>query len=277
MRLTPEQVPIALIAGKGALPRLLINHFQSQNRPFVVLAFKGQTEEDLVKNVAHLPLHFGEVGKALKYMDGNHIQEIVMAGALSRPALSEIRPDWEGVKWLTKIGKKALGDDNLLKLVIKMLEEEGYKIIGPDSILAELLAPEGVLTSLKPDAQALQDIQRGLEVLSALDQADVGQAVVIQEGLVLGVEAIEGTDALLERAGTLKRPGQGGVLVKRAKRQQEKRVDLPTIGLETIHKASRAGLRGIAIEAGRTLMIGKDDVLNHAQEKGLFVLGLANS
>jgi DUF1009 family protein len=117
----PKQVPIALLAGRGDLPRLLIDIFQNQKRPFIVLAFSGQTEEDLVKGVPHLWLHFGEAGKALNYLKENHIQEIVMAGAMSRPALSEIRPDWEGVKWLAKIGVKSLGDDGLLKLVIRIL------------------------------------------------------------------------------------------------------------------------------------------------------------
>lgn len=207
---THKNSPIALLAGKGDLPRLLISIFQSQNRPFVILALKNQVDQDLVKDVPHLWLHFGEIGKALGYLKENHIQEIVMAGGMTRPALSEIRPDWEGIKWLAKIGTKALGDDHLLKLVIQMIEEHGYHIVGPDDILADLLAPEGLLTSCEPDEQAWRDIGRGIEVLSALSPADVGQAVVVQEGLVLGVEAIEGTDALIARTGTLRRPGSGG-------------------------------------------------------------------
>ena len=277
MQQTPKQVPIALFAGRGDLPRTLINVFQSQNRPFVVLAFKGQTEEDLVKEVPHLWLYFGEAGKALRYINENHIQEIVMAGGISRPAYSEIRPDWEGIKWLAKIGPKALGDDNLLKLVIGMIEERGYHVVGPDDILADLLAPEGLLTSHELDEQAWRDIGRGVEVLSALSPADIGQAVVVQEGLVLGIEAIEGTDGLIDRAGALQRPGLGGVLVKIAKRQQEQRVDLPVIGEETIHQAGKAGLRGIAVEAGRTLILNRQETLRIAQDKNIFVLGLASA
>ncbi len=272
-----KQVPIALLAGRGDLPHLLIHVFQSQKRPFVVLAFKGQTEETLVKEIPHLWLHFGEAGKALNYLKENHIQEIVMAGSISRPALSEIRPDWEGVKWLAKIGTKGLGDDGLLRLVIKIIEEKGYRIIGPDNILEGLLVPEGVLTQKVPDEQSWRDIGRGLEVLSALSSADVGQAVVVQEGLVLGVEAIEGTDALIDRAGQLKRPGLGGVLVKTAKRQQEKRVDLPTIGPETLSKVAGAGFQGIAVEAQKTLLLNQESVLKLAQEKGLFLVGLTST
>ncbi len=274
---TPKQVPIALLAGRGDLPRTLINVFQSQHRPFVVLAFQGQTEEDLIRDVPHIWLYFGEAGKALRYIEAHHIQEIVMAGAISRPAFNEISPDWEGIKWLAKIGQKALGDDNLLKLVIGMIEERGYRVVGPDDILADLLAPEGLLTSHELDEQAWRDIGRGLEVLSVLSPADVGQAVVVQEGLVLGIEAIEGTDRLIHRVATLQRPGLGGILVKIAKRQQEQRVDLPVIGVETIRQAVKTGLRGIAVEAGRTLILNREETIKFAHEKNIFILGLAGA
>lgn len=277
MPAVPSQVPIALVAGKGDLPVTLLQVFQKQNRPFVILAFKGQTEKTLVQNLPHIWLHFGEAGKALHYVKEHKIQEIVMAGTISRPALSEIRPDWEGVKCLAKIGSKALGDDNLLTLIIGMIEGYGYKIVGPETILDNLLAPEGILTSIEPDEQAWRDIGRGVEILSALSPVDVGQAVVIQEGLVLGIEAIEGTDALIKRAGALSRSGLGGVLIKTAKHQQEQRVDLPTIGLETIRIAFQAGLRGIAVEAGRTLFLDREEVLKLAQEKGFFIVGLASN
>jgi DUF1009 family protein len=142
--------------------------------------------------------------------------------------------------------------------------------------LQNLLVPKGLLTEHTPDDQAWRDIRRGVEVLSALSSADVGQAVVIQDGLVLGVEAIEGTDALIERAGALQRPGLGGVLVKTAKRQQDKRADLPTIGPETLRKAAKAGLRGISVEAQKTLLLNKEETLKLAEENGLFLLGLTS-
>ncbi len=274
---THKNSPIALFAGTGDLPRLLVNVFKSQHRPFVILALKGQTDKELVKDVPHLWIHFGEVGKTLGYLKENRIQELVMAGGMTRPALSEIRPDWEGVKWLAKIGTKALGDDNLLKTVIQMLEERDYRIVGPDDILVDLLAPEGLLTSREPDEQAWQDIGRGIEILSALGPADVGQAVVVQEGLVLGVEAIEGTDALIARTGTLRRAGLGGILVKTSKRQQEKRADLPSIGVETVREAKKVGLRGIAIEAGKTLILNRKEVLKLAEENALFIVGLSSA
>jgi DUF1009 family protein len=273
----PNQVPIALLAGKGDLPATLLQVFEKQQRPFVVLAFSGQTEEKLVHNLPHIWINFGEVGKAIAYLKENQIKEVVMAGNMSRPAMNEIRPDWEGIKWLAKIGSKALGDDNLLRLIIGMVEEKGYKIVGPDELLTQLLAPEGFLTSFEPDEQAWRDIGRGIEVLSALSPVDVGQAVVIQEGLVLGVEAIEGTDGLITRTGPLHRPGLGGILIKIAKHQQDKRVDLPTIGPETVRNACKAGLRGIAVEAGKTLILEREQTVKLAEDGNLFIVGLAGA
>lgn len=273
----PKRGPIALLAGRGDLPRKLISVFQSQSRSYIILAFKGQTEDELVKDTPHVWLNFGEVGKAMATLQENHIQDVVMAGAMTRPAFSEIRPDWEGVKWLAKIGTKALGDDGLLTLLIQMIEERGYSVVGPDTILKDLLTPEGLLTSVEPDDQAWRDIGRGVEILSALGPLDVGQAVVVQEGLVLGVEAIEGTDALIHRSGTVRRDGLGGILLKVSKRQQEQRVDLPVIGLETIRSAHKAGLRGIAVEAGRTIILNRKEVIEFAQQKSMFVIGLASA
>jgi hypothetical protein len=130
------------------------------------------------------------------------------------------------------------------------------------------------LGKVTPDDQAQQDIARGLSVVKALGEADVGQAVIVQQGIVLGVEASEGTDALIARCAALKREGPGGVLVKLAKPQQDDRFDLPTIGPETIAAAAKTGLSGIAIEAGRSLVIDRDKVRQLADEAGIFVVGL---
>ncbi len=274
---TPNQKSIALFAGRGDLPRMLIQVFQSQERPFFVCAFNGQTDDQLVQGVPHAWFHFGEVSKALKALSDNNIQQIVMAGTMARPTLSSLRPDWIGVKWLAKLGKKALGDDNLLKALISLLEDEGYQVVAPHDVLTDLLAPQGCLTTSQPDEQALRDIGRGIEILTALETVDVGQATVIQEGLVLGIEAIEGTDALIDRSGNMRREGQGGVLVKFSKRQQEHRADLPVVGLETITRCAKAGLRGIAFEAGRALLLNQKQVIEFANKNGMFLVGLARN
>ena len=173
-----------------------------------------------------------------------------------------------------KVGMKALGDDGLLRLVGQELEREGFHLVGAHEILSNLAVQEGVLGAVKPDEQALSDAKHGLIVARTLGQADVGQGCVVQQGLVLALEAIEGTDEMVRRSALYKRDGVGGVLVKSAKPQQDRRLDLPAIGMTTVEEAHKAGLRGIGLLAGGTMIIDRDAVLARADALGLFVVGL---
>ena len=184
-------------------------------------------------------------------------------------------PDAEGARLLARAGRMALsGDDGLLAAVVRVLGENGFRVIGAHEILQEALGPRGVLTSVSPDAQAMADIERGVAVVRALGTVDVGQCCVVQQGFVLAVEAVEGTDAMLSRCGDLARSGPGGVLVKLVKPNQERRADLPTIGPITIQGAIAAGLRGVAFEAEGTILADKDACIAAADAAGLFLLGL---
>jgi hypothetical protein len=177
-------------------------------------------------------------------------------------------------KFLARIGFNSLGDDGLLGAVVKALEAEGFRLRGIEEFLQDLLAEEGCFGRYQPDEAAWRDIRRGIDVVRAMGAADVGQATVIQDGLVLGVEALEGTDALLARCGPLRRAGPGGVLVKLRKPGQERRADLPTIGVTTVQGAAAAGLRGIAVEAGGTLVVDVPAVTAAADGAGLFIIGI---
>ena len=200
-----------------------------------------------------------------------------MIGRVRRPSLFELKPDWFALKAVTKIGISMVGDDTLLTGIGKVMEEEiGVRVIGAQDIFADLLTPEGQLGRIAADADAEKDIQRGLVVAKTLGTVDVGQSVVVQQGLVLGVEAIEGTDALIARCASLKREGLGGVLVKTAKPQQDNRYDLPTIGPDTIAAAIKAGLRGIVIEAGRSFLVEREKTIAMADEANIFILGRKN-
>lgn len=266
--------PLGLIAGRGDLPRTLLQAARENDRQVCIIAFHGQTDEDLVEGMTHVWLNLGEVGRGLTFLRTHGVEEIVMAGHMRRPSLTELRPDWTGAKWLAKLGAKALGDDSLLSSVVRLAEDEGFRVIGPDQILDSLLAPAGLLTQTKPDQQASLDIQRGLDVLKHLSLADVGQAVVVQQGIVLGVEGVEGTDALISRCAGLKRPGPAPVLVKQSKWNQERRIDLPTVGPDTVKTMIKAGVRGLAIEAGHTLMLHQEEMIKLADSKGIFITGI---
>ena len=265
---------LGIVAGGGDLPRRLVEACRRAGRPFFVIALEGQAEPDLTAGIPHLWSRLGAGGAMLAALREVGATDIVLAGRVRRPSLAELRPDLRTAAFFAKVGARALGDDGLLRAVGAELEREGFRLVGAHEILRELLSCAGPFGALLPDAQAEADIARGVEVARLLGSLDVGQAVVVQQGLVLGVEAIEGTDALIERCAALRRSGPGGVLVKLRKPQQDDRVDLPTIGVTTVEQAGAAGLRGIAVQAGGTLTIDRDAVAAMADRLGLFVVGI---
>jgi len=239
-----------------------------------VLGFAGAADPEHFREVPHATIRLGAAAEGLRILRENGVEELVMAGPVRRPSLASLMPDWRAAKFFARIGLRALGDDGLLSAIIKELEVEGFRVVGVDSVLGGLIAPKGPVGCIEPDQQANLDIARGLEGVRALGALDVGQAAVVQQGLVLGVEAVDGTDALIARAGELRREGPGGVLVKLAKPGQERRADLPTIGVRTVEACARAGLRGIAIEAGASLIVDRAAVAAAADDAGLFVIGV---
>jgi len=271
---------LGLIAGGGELPVRLAEEALRQGREVFLLGLEGHASPASFFHLGELPqawIRLGEAGKGIDILKEQGCAELVMAGPVRRPTLRELRPDWRTVRFFGRIGFKALGDDNLLRSVIAELESEGFRLIGAHEILGDLLAETGVWTKTQPDDQAQADIQRGLEVGRGLGLLDVGQSVVVQQGIVLGVEAVEGTDALIRRCGELRREGPGGVLIKIAKPGQERRVDLPTIGPNTVHNCAAAGLRGIAVEAGSAIVVNRPEVIRAAEKAGLFLCGVSVS
>jgi hypothetical protein len=268
--------PLGILAGGGTLPRRVAEAAAAQGRPVFIVAFAGQHDPATVDGFPHVALRIGEAGRIIAEMKKAGVVDLVMAGGVRRPTLSEIGLDWRGVQLFAKIGTGALGDDGLLGAIGRELEREGFCVVGPNEILGGGTVAAGILGRHKPDEQADADIAHGLRVARMLGVADVGQAVVVQQGLVLGVEAIEGTDALLERVGPLRREGLGGVLVKVAKPQQDRRVDLPTIGLVTVTRAAASGLRGIAIEAGAAIVLDQAETVAAADAAGLFLVAIAS-
>ncbi|MEQ9349325.1 MAG: UDP-2,3-diacylglucosamine diphosphatase LpxI, partial [Alphaproteobacteria bacterium] len=213
-------------------------------------------------------------GRMLSALHGAAVDEVVMVGPVRRPSLAELRPDARALRELARIGG-ARGDDHLLSAITTLLEREGFRVIGVDQVVHGLTVKPGLLGQRRPDRTARQDISRGIMAARSLGVADIGQAVVVQDGIVLAAEAAEGTTAMVRRAGDLARAGRGGVLVKTVKPGQNRRVDLPTIGPETLEAAATAGLRGIMIEANGVLVLERARCIAMADDAGLFLLSEA--
>lgn len=267
---------LGIIAGGGAIPRMLIENCQKNGREFFVLAIDGNADKDLINNsdVPHEWIRIGQAGTGFKRFSEEKVQDVVMIGTIKRPGFFDLVPDLRTTAFFAKVGAKALGDDGILRALVKEIEAEGMCVKGIHEVMTELLVKEGVLGKHKPDKQAMIDIKRGIEVALELGRVDVGQGVIVQQGLVLGVEGIEGTDELIRRCGGYKRKGDGGVLVKLRKPQQDMRVDLPTIGPRSVERAKEAGLRGIVVHAGNSLIVDEADMIKAADKAGIFVMGV---
>jgi len=263
---------LGILAGGGELPGRLIQICRERGRPFHVIAIEGQADPEVIGDSPHTWIRLGAAQKALDVARQEEFEEVVMVGPVRRPSIVALRPDALAARVLARAGASSvMGDDGLLKAVIKQIEDFGFKVIGPNELLDDGVSIEGKLGKYEPDEIAMQDIGRGLSILAALGPADVGQSVVIQDNIVIAIEAVEGTDAMIERSGPLHREGPGGVLVKLAKPGQEKRADLPTIGPRTVENAHKASIRGIAIHARDTLFVDRERTIELADTLGLFL------
>jgi DUF1009 family protein len=268
---------LGIIAGGGELPVAIAQSARDAGRQVLVVAMAGAEKE--LSQFSREDVGIGELGKTLALLKKHSCNEITFAGRVSRPNWKAIRLDTRGALALPKVIAAALkGDDAIMRAMIGIFEKEGVRVIGTADAAPDLIARAGVYGRYKPVAQSLEDIQLAREVVRRLGELDIGQATAVCEGLVLAVEAAEGTDAMLERIPSLSTNQRGtpdkrrGVLVKAPKPHQERRVDLPVIGMRTVELASVAGLAGIAVEAGATLIMRRKRLVARADELGLFVM-----
>jgi DUF1009 family protein len=266
---------LGILAGGGPFPGQVAEAAIAGGRPVFIVAFEDFADPAVIGRFPHATARLGAGGRILGLLREHAVQDLVLVGPVKRPSLMDLRPDLEGTKILARIGRAAFsGDDGLLAALVRVFAEEGFTVIGAHEIIAGALGPRGVLGRVAPDAVALADIGRGIDIVRALGAVDVGQGCIVQQGSALAVEAIEGTDRMLARAGALALPGPGGVLVKMVKPGQDRRADLPTIGPRTIVAAAEAGLRGVAFEAGGTLLTDRDACIQAANDRGLFLVGI---
>ncbi len=263
---------LGIVAGGGVLPRRIAETAAAGGREVFLVAFEGHTDPATVAGFPHAWLKLGQTGAALRHFRNSGCSEVVMAGPMKRPSLSSLSLDLRSMSALARAGTRVFGDDGLLSVIVEEIERDGFRVVGVEALLGGYLAPAGRLAGPVPGEADEIDIARGIAVLRALGGADIGQAVAVQEGLVLAVEAIEGTDAMIARAGSLRRAGLGPVLVKGSKPGQEQRADRPTVGEGTVAASVAAGFRGIAIEAGSTLIVDRPTTVRAVEDAGLFLV-----
>lgn len=279
---TADWRKLGLIAGGGDLPASIARACEAAGKPVFVIALSGWADEAVIGRFEHEWAGVGEMGKVFDLFKDAGCDAVTFAGVVRRPNFRTLKVDWRGAKLLPKALMAARkGDDALLRFVVDAFEAEGFRILGAEEAARALTADAGSIGRWTPAPEHWSDIALAFRVARALGVHDIGQAVSVCEGLVLAVEAQEGTDAMLARTATLPVEIRGdaqarkGVLVKAPKPGQERRVDLPTVGVATVRGAARAGLAGIAVEAGGALIIDRDAVAAEADAAGLFVTGVA--
>lgn len=262
---------VGVIAGGGALPRIVVQACVEAGIGVFIVGFEGQTDPEIFEGRDYVLTRLGAAGQIIDVLRAHEVRDLVLIGAIRRPSFAELRPDMRTAQFFARVGLKAIGDDGLLRALRAELETEGFAVHGAQQFVSGLLASAGPVGKTRADKAEKADIRRGMAVAKALGAMDVGQAVVVQEGIVLGVEGAEGTDELIRRCAAYRRAGRGGVLVKACKPQQDRDLDLPSIGPETVVLCAETGLAGIAVEAGKSLLIGRDEVAGLANRYKIFV------
>jgi len=273
--------PIGLIAGGGVLPFSVADSLSARGIDPVLFALKGVCDPVAVARFRHHWISIGQLGKLAKLLRSENCRDLVFIGTLVRPALSEISLDWGTLRVIGRVWAAFRGgDDHLLSGIGRILERDGFRMVGIKDVAPDLLMPEGNLTRTSPDKDAAADIARARDVLRALGPFDIGQAAVVIDGHVVAVEDIEGTDGLLARVARLRAEGRirakagRGVLVKAPKVGQDLRFDLPTVGPRTLEGTAGARLAGMAVAAGNAIVVEPQAMIERADAAGLFVIGL---
>jgi DUF1009 family protein len=277
----PISSPVGVIAAGGAMPFAVADSLAARGIDVVLFALRGVCDPKRVEQFRHHWIAIGQLGRAIKMFRSEGCRDLVFIGSLVRPALSEIRLDFTTLRVLGQVWASFRGgDDHLLSGIGRILERDGFRMVGIKDVAPDLLMPEGSLTRTTPDEHAAADIERGREVLRALSPFDIGQAAVVIDGHVVGIEDIEGTDGLLVRVARLREQGRiraaarRGVLVKAPKSGQDLRFDLPTVGPRTVEGAVNARLAGMAVVAGNTLVAEPQAMIAAADAAGLFIAGV---
>ncbi len=276
-----EKSPVAIICGGGAFPSAVAEAVSKRGREVYLFLLRGYADPAL----ARYPHEWVKLGSAARYIGGTKklgIKEVVIIGSVIRPRLSQIGMDWKSALLLPRLAKMFLGgDDTLLSGLAKIFAENGLILRAPHEVAPEILMPAGIATNMEPSVQEREDIEVGRRLLHAIDGFDVGQAVIVAGRRVIAIEGAEGTEQLLERVATMRENGRlrlrarEGVMVKLPKPSQDRRIDLPAVGNDTIAQAKAAGLAGIAVEAGGVLVVDAQKFVEAAEAAGIFVVALA--
>jgi len=261
---------LGLIAGGSRFPHAVAQAARAQSFRVVGVGFAPDTDPNLPEYCdAFAWLRLGQLGRLVGFFRRQRVSHVSFVGPIHKPRALSLIPDWRATRLLLSLRQR--GDDAILRAVRREMEKEGWQVVGADFFLPQLLTPEGILTQTQPTPRQWEDIHFGWRVAECLGQFDIGQCVVVREGVVLAVEAIEGTDATLARAAAL--GGKGAVVIKRCKPTQDRALDLPSVGLTTVQGIAAMGGSCLAVEAGGSFFFDLEASIQFATAHGIALVG----
>lgn len=267
---------LAIIAGRGQIPSMIIEKCQKENIKYKLFLLDGEKYEESYEDQNAIILKYGEVSQLIKILNEEKITNLIMAGGVTKPDFKSIKVDSKSAILLAKIlANKLLGDESVLDTVVRFFEKEGLKVLKIHDFLDNIVCQKGNLTNNKPSKEDLQNIEIAKNAIEAFSEFDVGQSVIVAQKQIIAVEAVEGTDAMIQRCKNLNiEYKNAAILVKINKKNQSDKADLPTIGIVTIQNCINSDIKGIAIKSGLTLIVDKEKVIDLANKNGIFIIAL---
>lgn len=269
---------IGLVLGETQFGNLIIKKLKLLKKKFIIIDISKKKIFKKKKNF--FPLSIGQLGKAISILKKHGCKKIIFAGKVTTPNFSKTKFDFKAIYYLPKIIKGIKkGDASIIKVVIKIFKREGFKIISSTFFNPELLLKKGNYTKIKPDSLSKKDALKGKSIIADLNRLDVGQGVVVRNNHLITIEGPKGTDVMLRRAGVLLkrfpyRNKRQGILLKFPKRNQDLRIDLPTIGIKTIKKCVKIGLKGIVVKANQNIFLDRSKCINLANKNRMFICAI---
>jgi len=262
-----------ILAGGGKLPFIIYNSLIQNKKNVYLIGIKNNFNSNYkIKNFSEVKL--GSLGKIIKILKKNKINKLIFAGSIKRPSIKDLSLDFKAIKLISEVKPESFGDDKLLKVISKYFEKIGYKFVKWNNYCPQLFSNSNYLTYSRPSKIALENLNKGLKIFRSYSKLDIGQSMVLQNKLILGLEAVEGTDNLIKRCYMYKKNGEKGIVIKLKKYNQDLRFDLPTIGVNTIKLIIKYNFEGIFIQKNYCLIIDKKKVIDIANKNNIFIAGI---
>ena len=265
---------IGILAGGGKLPRLIGENLIKLGNSVIYFCIKPYAQESNYNGCNINIIKLESLSKIVKLLKVNLIEKIIMAGYVKRPSLKEIKFDFHTLKFIKNYALQPKGDDKLLFTIAHFFENEGFEFMDWKNTCKELFINQDYLTKIKPDKISLENLKKGLDIFKSIGMIDLSQSIIIQNNLVLGIEAAEGTDELIRRCYKYKKKGDKGILIKLSKYNQDTRFDIPVIGLNTVKLIKKYDFKGIFLENKNCIILEKENVIDYCNINLLFIAGI---